>query len=65
MRKIIKTIAMIVINSAVITIVYKLGNSKGYDKGRNDGAIAGACAKCVFDGSEDCSDIPDFKGMYS
>ncbi len=65
MNKVIKAIVMIAANTAAITIAYKLGSNKGYDEGWEDGATAGVCAKCVFNGPEDCSDIPDFNGIYS
>ena len=65
MSKVIKTIILLAVNTAAITIAYKLGSSKGYDEGWEDGAEAGVCAKCVFGGPEDCSDIPDFEGIYS
>ena len=65
MSKVIKAIAILAVNTAAITIAYKLGSRKGYVKGWEDGAEAGVCAKCVFDGPQGCSDIPDFEGIYS
>ena len=64
-NNVIKAIVQIAINTAAITIAYKLGEKRGYNDGWNEGAAAGVCAKCVFDGPEDCADIPDFEGIYS
>lgn len=65
MSNILKAAISIAINTAAITIAYKLGEKSGYNDGWNEGAAAGVCAKCVFDGPEDCADIPDFEGIYS
>ncbi len=68
MRKnVIKTIICIAVNTAAITLAYKLGERSGYDNGWNDGEMAGGCKRCVMydEDSDTCSDIPDFKGLYS
>ena len=68
MRKnVIKTMICIAINTAVLTIAYKLGEKNGYTDGWNDGEIAGGCKRCVMydEDSDTCADIPDFEGIYS
>ena len=68
MRKnVIKTIICIAVNTAALTIAYKLGKNSGYEDGWNDGEMAGGCKRCVMydEDSDTCSDIPDFKGLYS
>ena len=58
-----KAIIQIIINTAVIVAAYKLGNSRGYENGWNDGALTGACAK---DSSDDnSSDITDFEELFN
>ena len=66
-RTVFKTMICIAVNTAVLVIVYKLGEKKGYDNGWNDGEMAGGCKRCVMydEDSDTCSDIPDFKGLYS
>lgn len=64
MRKnVIKVIIQIAINTAAITIAYKLGEKSGY----NDGELAGGCKRCVMydEDSGRCADIPDFDRIYS
>ena len=66
MRKnVIKAIIQIAINWVAISAAYKLGKKNGYNDGWNEGAAAGVCARCVFDGPEDCADIHDFEEIYS
>ena len=57
-----KAIIQIIINTAVIVAAYKLGNSKGYDEGWNDGALAGACAKDIPE--DNSSYITDFEELF-
>ena len=64
MRKnVIKTFVCIAVNTAVLTIAYKLGEKKGY----TDGEKSCGCKRCVMydEDSDTCSDIPDFNGLYS
>lgn len=63
MSNITKAIIQIIINTAVIITAYKLGNSKGYENGWNDGALAGACAKDTSD--DNSSDITDFEDLFN
>ena len=65
MSNTLKAAITIAINTIAISVAYKLGEKSGYNDGWNEGAAAGVCAKCVFDGPEDCADIPDFEGIYS
>ena len=63
MSNISKAIIQIIINTAVIIAAYKLSNSRGYENGWNDGALAGACAK---DSSDDNSSyITDFEEFFN
>lgn len=66
-RTAIKKIFKIIISLAGFIVVYTFGKNTGYEKGWTDGNMAGVCKRCVYhdDELEDCSDIPDFKGIYS
>ena len=59
----IKYILELLITTAVIVTAYKLGNSKGYDEGWNDSALAGACAKDIPE--DNSSYITDFEELFN
>ena len=66
-NNVMKTLICLAVNTAVLTLVYKLGEKSGYTDGWNNGELAGGCKKCVMynEDSDSCPDIPDFEGIYS